>query len=526
MNTRGISRASLLAIFFSAGTALLSPSTLRASPVLRFSVDAPGGHLVIGQTLAYDCGPGHTPPAGSTVSCGGVFDDDSAPDIYWRDQTASTLVAASDARTSAALSLPVGATVAHARLYWAALRANAAPDRNVTLDRDGGFTAAIEADDSRAVPASGPLPAVTYVVYQSSADVSDLVRTNGSGTYRVSGVDAIGLDGVVSENAFAAWTLVVIYSLPTGEARHLALYDALDPVASGVESSVLVNGFSVPAAGAAQGSLAAWAYEGDPAQTGDTLRVRATALLNGLNPVDNFWNESRSSGGAAVAGTVPALSGQPGATSGFDLDELDIGPLLASGDTSVRVTAATAGVDEFWFGGFVLSIATDGPPPGLDAGAPDSGSDGGDDGAVADGPTGGDGGDGDGGGGGGNDGPFDAGDGGASSMPDGGSGDGADRDGPTGPSDGGGGNGDGGDDGGRDGGGGGESDGPLTGPDDSVVARGSGCVCSLAAPGPSGGVGVSGLLALLVTGLAAVRVIARGSCRGRSGRARRGPPPP
>src|SRR5690606_18416616 len=84
-------------------------------------------------------------------------------------------LSASEARSTAVLSLPAGATVTHAFMYWAG-RANA--DATATLDRPGGFTAAVTATQS--FTNSG--------YYQSVADVTSVVATNGNGAYRVSGV--------------------------------------------------------------------------------------------------------------------------------------------------------------------------------------------------------------------------------------------------------------------------------------------------------------------------------------------------
>jgi hypothetical protein len=442
-------------------TMFLVPAAALAAPALRFQIDGPGGYQVLGQTLGYDCGSGNPPPAGSSASCTGVFDGDAAPDLYWRDNLASPATAASDARTSADLVLPADATVTYARLYWGGLRANALPDREVTLDREGGFSTTVMADPNAAnvVLSSGPVAGVVYVAYQASADVTSLVRTNGAGSYRVTGVDGIALNGVLSENAFSAWHLVVIYGLPSGPTQHLALYDGLDTVAMDTDAAVTIDGFRVPSAGAPQGSLAAWAYESDASQTGDALRIRGMVATNAGNAADNFWNESRTRLGAGVTGDVPALSGLPGTGAGFDLDEVDLGPLLAPGDTSFTLTASTT-TDGFWFGGFVLAMATDGPPPGLDGGSGSGGADGGpgvgDGGGAGDGPRGA-GSDGSGGadsgglgGTGGAGGAGAGGAGGAAGSGTGGTGGGAPGDG-----------------------------GAPTEPDDSAIAEGSGCRCGL-----------------------------------------------
>jgi uncharacterized protein (TIGR03382 family) len=444
--------------------ALLSalPQRLWAAPALRYQVDTPGGYAVIGQTLAYDCGSAQPAPAGSTVTCTGIGDGDSAPDLYWRDDVASPATSATSGRSAARLTLPAGATVTYARLYWAALRANDLPDQEVTFDRDGGFSATVraEASGSKVVLTSGPVMGVIYVAYQASADVTALVQASGEGLYRVTDVDSITLtgNGALSENPFSAWHLVVIYSLPAGATQHIAVYDGLDGVDQNTEAAALVDGFTVPAGGSPQASLAAWAFETDASQTGDALKINGTAVGNAANPADNFWNESHTRAGAGVTGQSPALTGLPATGAGSDLDEIDLAPLLSGGATSFRL-AATATTDTFWFGGFVLALATDGPPPGLDAGAPGAdagGSDGGSDGGNSGNPEAGTSSD----GGPGGDGGPSTGDGGVADAPAGGSTDAGGTDGPA-----------------RDGSGGGSTI------DDSVVAEGSGCRCALGTSG-------------------------------------------
>ena len=65
-----------------------------------------GDVVVFGSTLGFDCGAGLPAPAGSTASCGGQINiADGAPDLWWRDDIADASITATQARTSATLTL-------------------------------------------------------------------------------------------------------------------------------------------------------------------------------------------------------------------------------------------------------------------------------------------------------------------------------------------------------------------------------------------------------------------------------------
>ena len=190
---------------------LLLSSSAEAAPKLRFQANLSGDVAVFGSTLAVDCATMAVRPAGATVSCAGQMNvEDTAPDLYYRDNLANGTITSAQARTSATLVMPSGAQVKYARLYWAALKDGATADTEVTLDWDGGPTEVVKADDTWLLPygfASHP----TWNYYQASGDVTKYVATWGAGDFRVTGVDALELPNIVVDRAFSAWTLVVFY---------------------------------------------------------------------------------------------------------------------------------------------------------------------------------------------------------------------------------------------------------------------------------------------------------------------------
>ena len=118
----------------------LGPRVVR--PRRRFVAGRPGGYAVLGQTFGYDCGadrparPDHRSPApGASMATPRRTCTGAIWPLRPRGRRRPNL---------GRVSLPAGAPC-HARLYWGALRATPAPDREVTLDRDGGFTATVTA---------------------------------------------------------------------------------------------------------------------------------------------------------------------------------------------------------------------------------------------------------------------------------------------------------------------------------------------------------------------------------------------
>jgi uncharacterized repeat protein (TIGR01451 family)/MYXO-CTERM domain-containing protein len=332
-------------------------------------VNQRGDFLMIGNTLGWDCASGAPLPligmAPIAANCG-TNTSDSSPDVFWRSEdpgvgaaVANTMITADQARSTAFLDLPDGATVTHAYLYWGARRTGSAADQTVTFERPEQFSQSVAAISTYI----SPQPA-NDVVYQSVADVTGLVAANGRGPYRVSGLDVRPFPAASEDVLFAGWSLVVLYALESEPPRNLAVFDGLDSVEAGSPSAVSLQGFLVPNAGF-DAKLGAVVYEGDQVFNGDSLRFGQGALTDSdrlsdaLNPVDNFFNGSRSLLGAAVSSTedLPRLSGAPSTMAGLDLDVIDVTSRMRAGQTSVNLEA-TSTLDIYFLGAFVTSIST------------------------------------------------------------------------------------------------------------------------------------------------------------------------
>jgi uncharacterized repeat protein (TIGR01451 family)/MYXO-CTERM domain-containing protein len=161
---------------------------------------------------------------------------------------------------------------------------------------------------------------------------------------------------------YGGWWLVAFYQLPTDPLRNLALFDGLDVVKSGSNQSATLTGFLVPAAAGFDGKLGVVAFEGDNQGTGDSLFFNNVQLSNAQNPINNFFNSTRSWLGApvSVVGDQPQLTGTAQSMAGVDIDVVDISADLTMGQKSAPIQATTTG-DTYYLAGFVTSISTFAP---------------------------------------------------------------------------------------------------------------------------------------------------------------------
>jgi uncharacterized repeat protein (TIGR01451 family) len=331
--------------------------------VPRYQVDQKGDFVLLGNVLGFDCAAnvGIPAPVVGTVGACGMNANDQTMDVYWRadspatgQATADTSITPAQARTTAVLDLPAGAVVTKAFLYWGArVAAPAGADLNVTLDRQGGFSASVDAIQSYLLT---PQPGISF--YQSVADITALVQAQGAGPYRVGGVNTAVLADLAENIHYAGWWMTVFYALPTDPPRNLALFDGLDLVGSNPGVTTNIAGFVVPNAGF-DAKLGVIAFEGDNTLLGDEIKFGGSILSNGLNNANNFFNGTRSFFGqpVSVAGDLPQTTGGVRSLSGLDLDVVDVKNILVPGQIQAQIQANTVN-DAYFLAGFVTSIST------------------------------------------------------------------------------------------------------------------------------------------------------------------------
>ncbi|WAS91613.1 MopE-related protein [Nannocystis punicea] len=338
---------------------LLVARPVGATPVLRAQIAQRGDFVMLGNTLAHDCSPVTPAPLVGTVGDCGASIVDGAADVLWRADApfagkaaAHVAIDADDARSSAVLLLPPAAVPTHAFLYWAAQLDIAGADANVELERPGFLDVELVAD-ACFISADGS--------YVCSVDVSELVIDLGPGLFRVGGVEVRPFAHLFDEEVFAAWWMVVVYERSFDPLRSISVIEGIDAVLPQLPCEALFEGFVIPTIGVG-GTLGLAGLAGDHDVIGDQVLLADFPLSDALNPVDDFFNGTRSAFGfpVSIAGDLPRLSGLAASTSGLDLDILDISDRLDPLQTSLSLAVTTA-ADSLLLATAVVSITTAAP---------------------------------------------------------------------------------------------------------------------------------------------------------------------
>jgi uncharacterized repeat protein (TIGR01451 family) len=233
--------------------------------------------------------------------------------------------------STAALAMPAGASVLWAGLYWMA----SAP-KGITESQ--GKSAKLRGPldlGYRSIAASqyDPSPA-SYYGYSSFADVTDIVKEQGAGSWTLGGIPIAAGTG----NG-AGWSLVVAYSAPGMAVRDLAVFDGQTTVGGTNMVSIPISGFRTPSSGAVKSDVGFVAFEGDRGVIGDYLQLDATVLTDALHPATNTFNSWITDSGRATAGRNPSYGNQ----LGFDAAIMKADGVLKNNATSAELRAKTTG---------------------------------------------------------------------------------------------------------------------------------------------------------------------------------------
>lgn len=312
----------------------------------KFSTNANGAITTVGNNLL-------TCPASSTCT------DARAGGSQANNSFAMTnLDADSDSSTfnssASTLSLPQGATVLWAGLYWGArLRggdggSSASPaDMNSMRLRTPGAGAYQSISASTAARDQfGPDPDRYNAAYQRFADITSVVRSAGNGSYWGADV-AAGTGG----DRYAGWAMTVVYSAPGFPLRNLTVFDGFNTVGQGQPQTVTVDGFLAPQSGTVDAQLSMIAYEGDLSSSGDYTRLNNTQLGTAISPGSNFFNSTNDTNGASVTSRTPADRNM----LGYDIKNMGASGAIPNGATSATFNFASSG-DVYYPGMLGLAI--------------------------------------------------------------------------------------------------------------------------------------------------------------------------
>jgi uncharacterized repeat protein (TIGR01451 family) len=239
--------------------------------------------------------------------------------------------------SQATLSLPAGATVLFAGLYWGSVTTTDAqaasrtsvqfstPLSNGYVSLNGSLTGAT--DFTGTPPGS---------IYQGFADVTTMVSAAGNGVYGVANVQA-----TLETGSYAGWSLVVAYRSPSAPARNLTVFDGFAvQAATDPALNIPISGFTTPPSGPVNATLSVVTYEGDLGTLNDTLSLNDTRLSDATHPVNNFFNSSISNQGAAYTAKNPNYPNQ----MGFDVANIKVpAGVIHNSDTSAVITLTTSG---------------------------------------------------------------------------------------------------------------------------------------------------------------------------------------
>lgn len=239
--------------------------------------------------------------------------------------------------SSAQLNLPSGSTVLFAGLYWGGDSSSASRNQVKLATPGSGSYTSITANSSDIYRDIGYQNA-----YQGFANITNLVRAAGNGTYTVANVQST--TGVT--NRWAGWTIVVAYRDLNDKPRNLTVFDGFNVVSTANTTiDITVSGFRTPPFGAVSAKLGAVVYDGDDGGggantfTGDRFKLNGTDLSNAANPANDAFNSSISYLGTQITSKNPNYKNQ----LGFDADIFSANGLIANNATSATLTLNTGG---------------------------------------------------------------------------------------------------------------------------------------------------------------------------------------
>jgi uncharacterized repeat protein (TIGR01451 family) len=308
----------------------------------RFNAKTNGQIAVIGnanmscQTAVTNCATARALSPSNTASTPSYANDFFTMTFVDVDDDATTTNS-----STATLSLPAGAEVLFAGLYWAGRPATAGA-KSVQIKPPSGMY--VPASDSAPDSVTSPKPA-----YQAFADVTSTVQAGGGGVYSVANVESLQ-----ETDSFAAWALVVAYRDPAQtQARDLSVFDGYRTLDGVTAATIPVSGFQTPPTGPVKTDLGFVGWEGDRTVTPDSASINGTVLGDANNPQTNFFNSSTSDHGTEVtASRDPSYSN----TFGVDADALTV-PAGVIGNGATTASLKLEGGERYYSG--ALAFSTD-----------------------------------------------------------------------------------------------------------------------------------------------------------------------
>ena len=335
-----------------------------------YSENLKGGAVLFGNTLMYyanaDSSVNIVAMNGNSVNGNSIYDNGNfgATNMQYVDIDGNTGEGAGTRNSSAAdLILPAGTnTIQFARLYWGGRALGSEFNMTETANQkikirkgtSGAYQEFPAAQIDRSVFATGT-PA-EFSRYQAFADITDLIKADGAGTYTVgNGAFSTGTGGDFGN--YGAWSIVVVYENPTLNFNSVRVIDGFQEVYSGGSATttpIVITGLNIPTDGlsAEEAQLGMVSWEGDARFNGDLFKVNDILLSNSRNQSNNPWNGTVTINGEHVTTKNPNYTDQ----MGIDIDQFYIGTgyNILPNDSSVILKFGTN--QDQYFSGVIAAV--------------------------------------------------------------------------------------------------------------------------------------------------------------------------
>ncbi|MEY8248132.1 MAG: hypothetical protein RPT11_07065 [Bermanella sp.] len=229
-------------------------------------------------------------------------------------------------------TLPIGASIVKAYLYWAASADGVNIDRQVRLN---GVN--INANRSYTEDTG------SWQFFNGVADVTSQVTSSGNGTYTVSELNMYSSPSLCSsQTMLGGWALLVIYEHADEDFRVLNLYEGFESFQHR-SFTLTPNNFELPSNPSGKHAHITWEGDDTLGSDGEYLAFEGVTLTDGNNPTDNQFNSYSNVQNGFIS-------------YGVDIDEYDISAQLTAGATQVR-TKYSAGQDLVILSAEIVSVS-------------------------------------------------------------------------------------------------------------------------------------------------------------------------
>ncbi|QKX06531.1 OmpA family protein [Aquimarina sp. TRL1] len=227
------------------------------------------------------------------------------------------------------------AKIKHVGLYWTAAYADKNREHDISSIKIKypGHTAYSTVSNGQIIYDYYQDEKSIFKQYSCYKDITKEVLSlqNPIGTYTVANIPATTTeknnDKALGNGLAGGWTMIVIYEDNSKQRKRFYIYDGfvnIDAKAKPVSFSF--DNFQTIPKGAVNSRIGVISYEGDKGIKGDRFQVLSHAtgkyksLVDGSNPMNNFFNANITENGKNIKSRVPASEN----TLGYDADIFDI----------------------------------------------------------------------------------------------------------------------------------------------------------------------------------------------------------